>query len=123
MMRMILRARMASSTTSAYAFFPSTPAPYSVQPIKIDATLRGENNGMLLCIEKDWWFDNSPPDRPRGDVKICSTSQVGSPSEEYYDRAVGWVAIIHGLNPKLSLLRCRHPEGSLSTDNLLDGSR
>ena len=25
---------------------------------------------MLLDMEKDRWFDNSPPDQPQGDVKV-----------------------------------------------------
>ena len=30
----------------------------------------------LLHMDKDWWFDNSPPGQPRGDVRIVLLIKV-----------------------------------------------
>lgn len=78
------------------------------------------NNGMLLRMEKDWWFDNSLPDQPQGDVKIVVLVKLDRLAKritiELWDRH----------NPQFesqTVTITPHPEESLSIDKSLDGSR
>ena len=78
------------------------------------------NNGMLLRMDKNWWFDNSPPDQPQGDVKIVVLVKMDrlakSITIELWDR--------HHLQfPSQTVTITPHPEESLSTDRSSDDSR
>lgn len=92
---------------------------WSVQPLP----LRGSGNHfptvvieqgssqMGLRKEKDWWFENSPPDHPQGDVKMVVLIKLDRPAKsitvEVWDRDNVQVQTVT-ITP--------HPEESLSTE-------
>ena len=78
------------------------------------------NNTILLRKEKDWWFENSPPDQPMGDVKIAALVNINRPAKsitiELWDRH-------HPQFPSQTVTITPHLEESLSTDESMDDSR
>jgi hypothetical protein len=91
----------------------------SVQPLPLrwsvnhfpTLVMEGGNNQAQLRRDKDWWFDNSPPDQPQGDVKMVALIKVEGPAKgisiELWDRHHTQVQIVT-IAP--------HPEESLSTE-------
>jgi len=82
--------------------------------------IEGGNSSISLHLEKDWWFNNSSPDQPQGDVKIVALVKVDRPAKsitiELWDR-------YNPQFPSQTVTITPHPEESLSTDNSFDDSR
>jgi hypothetical protein len=70
-------------------------------------------NKMLLRMEKDWWFTNSQPDQPQGDIKIVLLINVDGPAKsisiELWDRD-------HPQSPSQTVTISPHPEEPLSME-------